>query len=183
MKGDLKMNNLEMHEIYEAETQIEYDEYENEHQKFKVADKASAEWCLRKIAAYKKEMQENQDIVNAEIQRLNEWLTQVNKHSQERIDYLTGLLQEYLTKVAEEDPKCKSIKLPHGTIRFKKQQPEWIYNDEKILKWLKQNKPELIQIIEKYNKNDIKRLVKETGEIIDGVEIQFKEDKFEVEVM
>lgn len=174
------MNNLDLAEIYEAETLIEYGE--NEHERFKVTDKASAEWCLRKIAAYKREIQENEELVKAEIQRLNDWLTRVNQQAIERINYLTGLLQEYMMQEVAKDPKCRSIKLPHGTIRFRKQQPEWTFDDEKVLSWLKQNRPDLIQIIEKYNKNDVKKLIKETGEIIDGVEIQFREDKFEVEV-
>lgn len=169
------MDNLLRYEIEEAEQTIQDNS-------FHVTDKASAEWALRKIRAYKQQIKENEELYNAEIQRLNEWLESVNKKANDNINYFTALLQEYMIKELEKDPKSRSIKLPSGTVRFRKQQPEWQFEDEKVISWLKSNKPELIRTIEKYDKNDIKKIVKETGEIIDGIKIENREDKFEVDV-
>lgn len=169
------MDNLLRYEIEEAEEIIQDNS-------FHITDKASAEWALRKIRAYKQQIKENEELYNAEIQRLNEWLESVNKKANDNIDYFTALLQEYMIKELEKDPKNRSIKLPSGTVRFRKQQPEWQFDEEKVINWLKNNKPELVKVIEKFDKNDVKKIVKETGEIVDGVKIESREDKFEVDV-
>jgi hypothetical protein len=165
------MNKLEAFEIDEIETTDD---------KFKIIDKSQAEWALRKIQTLKKLKEENSKIVEEEIFKLKQWEEIENKKADESIEYFVSLLQDFMVRCLEMNPNVRSVKLPHGVIRFKKQQPAWIYDDSKILTWLKENKPDLVVIKEDYDKNKLKKLVKETGEIIEGLKIESREDKFEV---
>jgi phage host-nuclease inhibitor protein Gam len=87
-------------------------------------------------------------------------------------------------RLLEEDPKGnKTVKLPHGTLKARKQQDKWEYDDETIIEWAKANKSlSLIRIKEEPDKQAIKEYVKMTGEVIPGVTITPQGLKFNVEV-
>jgi hypothetical protein len=171
----------------------EIDELNNiETESFKIDDKKQAEWALRKIKALKSQIEENNEIVQEEIFRLENWLQTQNKTAENSIKFFEGLLREFLTKENQKDHKIKSIKLPHGTFKFKKQQPEFIKDENVLVEWLKtSNKHSLIKVKETADWINLKRTVDvvedklvdtETGEILQGVTVVEREDKFEVVV-
>lgn len=159
---------------------------------FKVTDDSSANWTLRKIKQLQDQQKENNSLAEAEIEKINAWADSENEKAQRDIDYFQGLLAEYALKKREENPKFKSMKLPNGAIKFRKQQPKFNYDDETLTKSLKKSgRTELIKIKKSPDKTAIKktfvvqgeRLVDpETGEFIEGVTIEHREDKFSVEV-
>jgi hypothetical protein len=149
---------------------------------YEITDKAGAEWALRKIASCKAAMRENQEMADAEIQRIREWLESENSELQSSITFFESKLAEYMQKENAQDPKCRSIKLPHGTIRLRKMPLKWEFDDDKTITYLEQNYPDMIQIIKKYDKSKVKELIKKSGETWDGVSIEEQPDKFEVEV-
>lgn len=165
---------------------------------FRVTDKGSADWCLRKIAAYRAEMAENKQLVDAETQRLQHWLKKESEKAEQSIAYFEGLLERWLRDEHEQDERKRSISLPHGRIRLRQQQPQYDYEDEKVLPFLKQAAPDLVQtvITEKYSKSHLKAFVKRhchvsedgvpvvegTGEIMPGVRITERPPKFEIEM-
>lgn len=175
----------------------EMQEAEEAREGFRVTDKGSADWCLRKIAAYRAEMAENQELVQAEIERLQQWLKAENEKAEQSIAYFSGLLEEWLRAEHERDERKRSVSLPHGRIRLKKQQPQYTYRDEEVLPFLKAAAPDLIktEVVETYNKNEVKAFVRdhcqvtdegvpvlaETGEIVSGVHITERPPKFEIE--
>lgn len=183
------MNSLQLAEIKEVET--------IEREAFKIEDKQQAEWALRKIKAYKAQIDENNTLAEAEIQRVTDWKNSENKAAEDSIGYFTALLQEFMLKEKANDPKLKSIKLPHGTLALKKQQPDYQRDNDKLLEsleslgWSSYIKKEEIKEAKWADlKKEIDKSIKVVdgklftldGELIEGVEVKERDDKFGVKV-
>lgn len=166
------------------------DQEQTENEAFEVINVETANWALRKIKQYQEKQKENNALAEAEIEKIELWLKTVNEQAQNSIDYFQGLLAEYAVKQRDNDPSFKSQKLPNGAIRFRKQQPKFNYDDEKLLNYLKQSgETDLINVKETPNKAAVKKLFNVngdklinvgTGEIVEGVTVEEREDKFEV---
>lgn len=175
------------------ELQVFLDEQEQVNESFVVNDDLKANWVLRKISSYERSIKENNAIADAENDKIEQWLQSVNGNASASIDYFQGLLAEYALKKREEDPSFKSIKLPNGNFGFRKRQPKWNYDDEKVLKALKRNDmTDLINLKESPKKVDIKKAFEiagnkvvnpNTGEVIEGITIEDQEDNFNVKVI
>jgi phage host-nuclease inhibitor protein Gam len=177
------MNALEIYEIQEVE-QLEGKE------QFKVTNIDQANWCLRKISALKKKQKENEELAKAEIERIQKWLDKENKQLDDSLKFFEGLLEEYAIVQRQKDSKFK-LSTPYGKVGFRKQQPKWNYDDEKLLNFLKQaDKTEFVRIKEEVNKSELKKKLKiagnlvvdENGEIIEGITIEEQPDKVVIDV-
>ncbi|MBZ4662806.1 MAG: hypothetical protein JG776_488 [Caloramator sp.] len=177
------MNALEIYEIQEVE-QLEGKE------QFKVTNIDQANWCLRKIAALKKKQKENEELAKAEIERIQKWLDKENKQLDDSLKFFEGLLEEYAIVQRQKDSKFK-LSTPYGKVGFRKQQPKWNYDDEKLLNFLKQaGKTEFVRIKEEVNKSELKKKLKiagnlvvdENGEIIEGITIEEQPEKVVIDV-
>src|SRR5690606_36280054 len=114
------------------------DEQENiNNEQFKITDEQQANWALRKIRQLQEQQKETNALAEAEIEKINAWAESENEKAQRSIDYFQGLLAEYAMEQRTKNAKFKSMKLPYGTIRFRKLQPKWVYDDELLLKSLK----------------------------------------------
>ena len=69
------MNALELFELNEAEELVAGKEFceENQESRFKIRDLDSANWALRKIAAYKKKQAEIKELAESERFKINSW--------------------------------------------------------------------------------------------------------------
>jgi len=163
-----------------------------EREAFTIQDDQAANWALRKIGQMQKQIEDNNALAVAEIDKIEAWNKQENQKSQDGIDYFQGLLSYYALKKKEEDPKFKTLKLPNGKLSFRKQQPKWNYDDEAVVQALKQAKlDDFIQVKESPKKADIKKAFSvagdkvvnpDTGEIVEGITVEEREDKFGVTV-
>lgn len=162
--------------------EVEENGIPEEHTRFKIEDKSQASWALKKIAKIIAEKRENEEVANIEIERTKNWLKKENEELERHESFFEFLLHEYHRKELEIDPKSKTIKLPFGTLKMRTQQPEYLYDDEKLIVWAKNYLPEAVQVKESVLKTPIKKHIKETGEVIDGVTITERPDKFIVEV-
>lgn len=163
---------------------------QTERESFTVTDDQQANWALRKIKQAQQKQEANNALALAEINKIEEWNKSENEKAQTDIDYFQGLLAGYALQKRNEDPKFKSLKLPNGRIRFTKQQPQWKYDDETVLQALKDAElNDFIQVTETPKKADIKKVFNvvgdsvinpDTGEIIEGITIEEREDKFGV---
>lgn len=165
---------------------------QTEQEAFTVDTDEKANWALRKVKQYQEQQEQNNALATAEIDKIESWNKEENQKAQDSIDYFQGLLAAYALKKRETDPKFKSMKLPNGAIRFRKQQPAYQYDDDlkKVVSSLKRmDRADLIKVKESPDKTAIKKafvankgqLVNpETGEVVDGVNIEEREDKFEV---
>lgn len=174
---------MNLHEYLDSQEEVN-------NENFTIDDEQKANWALRKIKQHQEQQKENTALAESEINKIEEWLKSENDKAQQSIDYFQGLLASYALNLRESDPKFKSSKLPNGRIRFKKQQPKFNYDEDKLTQHLKQSGyTDLIKVKESPDKTAVKkkfvvqgnRLIdQETGEFVAGVEVEEREDKFEV---
>ncbi|TYO95151.1 host-nuclease inhibitor Gam family protein [Desulfallas thermosapovorans] len=112
--------------------------------RFQIETKEHAIWALRKIAAIERARKEAQEAAQAEIYRIQDWLAGEEKRADQAREYLDMLLEDYHRRVLAESPKMKTIKLPHGELQIRKQQPEYVKSDDAVKVWAKENRPELL---------------------------------------
>lgn len=177
---------IELAEYLDRETGIE------EREGFVVDTEQKANWALRKIKQLQGKMNANTDLAAEEIAKIETWEKEVNGELQRSIDFFSGLLEQYHRGVYAEDPNIKTIKLPHGQLKMRAQQPEFVRDNDKLLGWLKQSgKSKYIVVKESPAWADLKKTLQvvgnvmldpETGEMVDGVEVIEREPKFYVEV-
>ena len=101
-------------------------------------------------------------------------------------------MHEYAVRLSEKEPNLKTHSLPFGDLQFRKQQPEWKYDEEKLLKSLKEAElTEYIRIKESVDKANLKKsaviqdgkvVEKNTGIVLDGVIVEERPEKFDVKV-
>jgi hypothetical protein len=74
------------------------------------------------------------------------------------------------------------VHLPAGTLAFRKQPPKLVVEDEQaVIAWAKQNKPELVIILESLSKSGLNDHVKQTGEMPErGVRLEPERESFSV---
>lgn len=105
---------------------------------FVIDSKEKAIWAMRKIAQLTKEISANNDAANNEIMRIEEWREAANKTHRDSIKYFTDFLEVYHRKLyRESNGKQKTIKLPHGELKLRAQEPEYVRNDEALLAYIK----------------------------------------------
>lgn len=178
------MNNL-------AEKYIEYTEPAQavEREAFKVTDIQTAEWCLKKIAWCEKKKAEALEFVNAEMFKLNEYLESVNAEHDRSIAYFTELLRPYAESELEGSNK-KTVKLPSGSLSFKKSAPVFTKDDAELVEFLRERSPEYIKVKEvpdwaSFKKTCVfdggKVIIPDTGEIV-PVTYEERADGFTVKV-
>jgi len=158
-------------------------EVPEERERFKIESKDQAAWALRKMSRIKAEIEENNKVAQAEIERITAWRDEENEKLQRSISFFESLLCDYFLRLRESDPKLKTIKLPHGTLKMRAQQPQYEYDEDVLLPWAKENLPEAVVTKESVAKNPVKKHIQETGEAVPGVTIIERPEKFSVEVV
>lgn len=148
-----------------------------------------------RIAHLRGKQSEIESIVSAkvealqkDIERLKEWGEEAKKEFVEKEQFYTHRLEFYLRDQIAAGSKKKSIKLPYGAIKMVKQQPEYKRDERALLHYAKEKG--LVKVKETADWTAIKKqgnivgnfLVDENGEVIPGVEVHEREDKFTVEV-
>ena len=167
-------------------------EQQNEEQ-FIVDNFQKVNWCLRKINEIQKEIQNNNDIAQVEIERLQKeierieiWRDDVNKTPNGEIEFFKQKIYPFVKEYLDNNNK-RSMKLPYGKIALKaKSNIE--RNDDELFNYVKANYPNYI--LEKKSEtvmlNDFKKfctldkesgqLVTPDGEIVPGYRVEFYED-------
>lgn len=173
-------------------TQMEIDNIEQEKEQFTVDSPDGASWALRKVRALRKQMGEVHEIATAEINHINDWRRAEMSKLEDNIAYFESLLYGYHLLEMEKDPDRKTIKLPHGTLQMRAQQPEYIRDDAQLIPWVEQNKPEfMVPQPAKLNWAKLKKTLAiagtstidpDTGESIPGLVIEQRPPKFSVKV-
>lgn len=159
---------------------------EDEKPRFEVTNDATAEWALNKIANLKKDTQKWKE-------HYDHLFETINKQNEESIAYFTGLLRKYFEEVPHHTTKTsESYALPSGTLMLKQQEPTFERDEDKLIGWLKNNNQmELIKIKESVDWAAMKKQLvfsdglafdAETGEVVDGIKVVEREDKFDVKI-
>lgn len=181
------MNELLEMELEEAIDTVEAAEVGG---RFTIQDLDSANWAFRKLAAIERKRKEIQELANKEIERIKAWQEQEERGLDNSKEYFEGLLTEYFTREREKDPKFK-ISTPYGKVSARKQQPKWHYDEDKLVKWLKENSQNLLKVKYEPDKNEIKKtykivgtnVVTEDGEIVEGITVEERPEKVTIKVV
>ena len=182
------LESLGLGKVQEEMTEEEQKTREEEaRRRFKITDKGQLSWALRQKAALQAKKQEIEEYAKQEIQRVKDWMEQEMETLNRSEEFFDGLIQEYAMNRRLEDPTFKSEKTPYGTIQYKKQQPEWKYDNDKLIQYLQQKgRTDLIRIKPEPNKTAIKKSFEivgnqvvdpQTGEVIEGITIEHRDDK------
>jgi len=159
--------------------------------KFSIQTQEQADWAVRKIARIEHSLKEAEETAKKEIDKINEWLTGQQEHAVNEKEFFVNLLEVYHRKIIRDNPKQKTIKLPHGNLQLRAQQPEFAFG-ENLLTWVKQNSLPYVEVQEKLKWGELKEnlivkdgkaILKETGEIVEDITVTERDTKFSVKVV
>ncbi|KIL77697.1 host-nuclease inhibitor Gam family protein [Bacillus badius] len=127
------------------------------------------------------------------IEMIKEWGKEAKKEFMEKESYYATTLEQYLRSEVEKQVEAgkkpkKTLALPYGKISLKKQQPEFVKDEEKLFEYAKQSG--LIKVKESTDWAEVKKqcqivngvMVDENGEVIPGVQVVERPDKFELKL-
>jgi hypothetical protein len=161
---------------------------------FKIDNDNLAEWALKIIAEEKAETQRYINVCETWIAEYQQKAQKAQERFETKTTYLKQQLQNYFESVPHKATKTQeTYKLPSGTLKLKYGTPAYEVDNEKLVKWLKDNKLTMfIKTEEKAQWGELKKqeswkysngkLIDENGGIVDGVMVQERPDSFEVEI-
>ena len=170
-----------------------YLEEPEESHEWRITDDSAAEWAMKKIGAERAELARLKKLAETQIARIEEKLTAAERRCENGTRFLEGKLAEYFGTVPHKTTKTQeSYRLLSGTLKLKKGSVTMKQDDAKLLEFLKASgHVDMIQTVEKPRWGEYKKRLeivggsvvdKESGEIIEGVELIQKPDTFAVEV-
>ena len=157
-----------------------------------VKNNSDADFYLRQINKLKEQKEEINKFVDQELERQMRLYQQFREDKIRPLDNQIAFYEEALKTFAMNEyneTNRKTIKLPNGTLSIRKQPPKYIYSDEEVLNFLKENNlNNYIRTKEEVNKKDLKKAAKITnnnqmvinGKEVPGVIVVPQDDKFEV---
>lgn len=164
-------------------------------ERFTVDSDMKAEWCLKKIRDVRAEQKREKDEITRQMQFYMDEISAIDKRAQEEIEFFESMLIPYFAERMEsgftKSTKTQTTyRLPSGKLILKKQAPEFERDNAVLLPWLKQNNPGLVKVEESPNWAELKKtinvvggsVVTKDGEVVPGVKVTEREDKFDVEV-
>lgn len=152
---------------------------------FLIRDDIDAERCLRRIKAIQKEYGEYLAAYEERIKKAKERCKQEIEVEEQR-------LKDYFQTVPHKKGKTsESYQLAGGKLVQKRQEPEYVIDQEKLVPYLQQNNPDYVRVKKEADWSALKKTVVvkgkevfdgETGEIIPGIEAVAREDKFAIQM-
>lgn len=148
-----------------------------EKEQFVVDTPEKADWALKKLQEIKRQQLEIDKRADEQIKPVEEWRKkELGKLTDSEV-YFTMLLTEYANSNRGKDNKFK-FSSPYGRI-YTRKTLKWTYDEQKVIDEYKNT--DVVQNVPKLNKNELKKRVefvngkpvdKETGAVVDGVEIE-----------
>lgn len=173
-------------------------EAQEEEERFKITDDDRACWALKKIKELEEQIAEKEALAERQIEQVNNWLENETDSLDKQINNFKNMLFEYAQQLREKDPNLKTHSLPFGKLQFRKRRPKWQYAD-KLLDTVKESIPEALRVKEEVDKRTLKKLIKdsnkyhilddgrvvntETGEMVEGLQIIERGEKFKVKTV
>lgn len=192
------MSNQEMNmdkwdEIYEAGGyEIITQEVSDERQAFVIDNNNKAEWALNKIKEDRRSFEEYIETCDNMIKAYEEKKKKALEKMERKTSYLEYLLAQYFETVEKKKTKTQeSYVLPSGKLVRKFGANDFQRDEEKLTKWLEDNKyNSFVKTEKKAAWGEFKKectvsgdiLVDKDGQIVEGVTILKKPDTFEVVV-
>lgn len=127
-----------------------------------------------------------------DLQALEERRKEIMEPLNNEMDRLKANLMEYHRRVVEAGGD-KTIKLPWATLKGRQQPQDFDRDENKLLAWVQKSAPEYVKVVaptvawgelkKAVTVAGKKVLLKETGEIVEGLEPKERAIKFDVEVL
>ena len=146
----------------------------------------------------KEKQNKNKELAKSQIEKIQEeideiehWLEKENEKIQNNIDFMKSKLKNYAYDLKDDNPDLKTHNLPFGALKFRKRRPKWNYDDDKLLEFAENNFKEAVKVKKKVNKRKLKKkadvvgnkaVIEDTGEVIDGIKVVQRPEKFKVDV-
>lgn len=88
-----------------------------------------------------------EEVAQAELERITAYLDRRRAEAASKRLYHEQVLERYHRAVLSSDARRKTIKLPHGTLRARAQQPvwEWAEDGDVFGRWVAENRPDLLE--------------------------------------
>ena len=167
---------------------------EEDKKEFTIDTPNKADWAIEQVIAEQQRFAMYEQVVNSKIEQLKEDLLKEKTASENRTSWLRFKLGDYLHRddVPAKDTKTQlSLKLPSGSVVFKKSKIEFHKDDKALLEYCKENAKEYVKTETKESVawgelkknlvvNDGMVLDGITGEIVEGVEALDSIPKIEV---
>lgn len=161
--------------------------------RFRIIDDDVADWAVQKIAEKKAEYERLRELGEREIARINERVEQAKRRYEADSMFLTGCLADYFQTVPHRKTKTtEKYQLLHGSLTMKIGGVDFKRDDTKLTSWLKANgRADLVRVKEEPAWGDLKKqieavggavVMKDTGEILEGIEATQAPDTFKVDV-
>lgn len=155
--------------------------------------------ALRRYARLQRERDAVVQVHEAELDRIRRRMTSRLEVIDRAIQWEADGLAMYHRARLADDPQAKTLHLPNGTLKARAQQPAWEYDDEQLLAWLTEHRPDLVRIPEPKpaaDKAAVKKAlvvpsldvgesagaVTEDGEVVPGVTVTVRGPSFSVDV-
>lgn len=120
---------------------------ESEQEKFTVDTLGKANWCLKKINAIRKQLQDNDSFANEELAKIKIWQDKEAERLNRELQHFEIILRPFAEEQLK-DSKKKSQNLPNGVFGFKKTaESVEIVNKEALLAWAQNQAPEYIKTV------------------------------------
>lgn len=160
---------------------------------FRIADDDAADWAVRKIAEERAELARMEAMAAEQIARIQEKVEAARKRCESGTAYLTGKLAEYFNTVPHKATKTQeTYRLLSGVLKMKRGGASMKQDDKVLLEHLKATgNGEFITVTEKPKWGEFKKRLqivgdtvvdKETGEIVEGVQVIENPDVFTIDV-
>ena len=111
----------------------------NVDENYKILDANSANFFLKRLEELKAEEDEINEMCDGEIERFTQKVNTFRDNRLTTVKNTQNYFKKYLKQYAEEqlaNSKKKSIKLPFGTLQFRKATSQYTYDDDKLLSFL-----------------------------------------------
>ena len=180
--------------LFEAITEEEVRDLgiEIEKENFAITSDEQANFFLRRLEEVRSEKDKINNTCNQEIERftarVNNFRAKETLSLENTERFFCTLLENYARQQLEGSKK-KSIKLPFGTMSFKKSPRKMVYDDEVLMNFIKShNLNDFIRIKEEINKKDLKSQLKITedgivtldDQVVEGITTMPGETTFSV---
>lgn len=137
---------------------------------------ATADILLGQVAEIEAEIQENNSSAETQIHRIQMWNEAMTERLLKKSAFYEKQLEDWMRMNGH-----KTKKLVHGTLKLRKQQPIIeVHDEQKVL-----SDSRFVRIIPEkvtVDKNALRKHVKSTGELVEGVSVSIPEDKFTFDI-
>ncbi|MCF8356260.1 MAG: host-nuclease inhibitor Gam family protein [Melioribacteraceae bacterium] len=129
---------------------------------------------LNQIGKLQKEMENNFQNAEKEIELINNWVMKKNSSLQERVTVIEKQLEQFIRETEK-----KTIDLPNGTLKIRKQPDKAVVENMEL--FLEKANKELVTIVPetiKPNLNAIKSFIKRAAKVPEGIKIVEGKEEF-----